>query len=103
MIKYKQCQFNISLEELERLNKICEKYHIRQAEAITLSVNNYLDGKLEEKLYEEPIVSRFSKKVINIEEQTYKNFMNEAEYRCRTLVSLIRYAINAFYEKEFVL
>lgn len=103
MAKYKQCQFNITLEELERLNKICEKYNLKQSEAIVLCVNNYINGKLEEKLYEDILVSGWSKKVVNIEENTYNNFMLEADFRCRTLVSLIRYSINAFYEHEFVL
>lgn len=103
MIKYKQCQFNITLEELERLNKICEKYNLRQAEAIIRCVNSYLNGELEEKLYEDILVSGWSKKIINIEEQTYNKFMLEADFRCRTLVSLIRYSINAYYEHEFVL
>lgn len=103
MVKYKQCQFNIILEELERLNKICEKHNLKQAEAIVLCVNSYLEGKLEEKLYEDVFVSGWSKKVVNIEENTYNNFMQEADFRCRTLVSLIRYCINAFYEYEFVL
>ena len=103
MIKYKQCQFNITIEELERLNKICDKFNLKQAQAIVLCVNNYLDGKLEEKLYEETSTSGWSKKVINFEEHVYNNFMSEAEFRCRSLVSLIRFSINAFYEKEFVL
>ena len=45
----------------------------------------------------------YSKKIINIEESTYNYFMSEAEFRCRTLVSLIRYSINALYEKDFLL
>ncbi len=103
MIKYKQCQFNITLEELERLNKICAKYNFKQAQAIVYVVNSYINGELEEKLYEDVLISGWSKKIVNIEESTYDNFMLEADYRCRTLVSLIRYSINAFYEKEFVL
>lgn len=103
MDKFKQCQFNISLEELKRLNCICEKYKIRQAEAIVKCVDAYIDGQLEEKLYEEIIVSGWSKKIVNIEENLYNKFAIEASFRCRTLVSMIRFAINAFYEHEFVL
>lgn len=103
MIKYKQCQFNITKDELIRLNELCEKYNYRQAEMICYAVNSYLNGNLEEKLYEVLETSGWSKKIINIEESTYNYFMSEAEFRCRTLVSLIRYSINAQYEKDFVL
>lgn len=103
MIKYKQCQFNITNEELARLNDVCEKYSYKQAEAIVFAVNSYLNGELEEKLYEVMENTGFTKKIINIEEKTYEYFMTEAEFRCRTLVSLIRYSINALYEKEFLL
>ena len=103
MKNYKQCQFNISIEELSRLNEICTKYNLRQAEAIVKCVNSYLNGELEEKLYSDVAVDGWSKKIINIEEETYNLFMQEADFRCRTLVSLIRYSINAFYEKEFML
>ena len=103
MVKYKQCQFNITNEELARLNELCQKYGYRQAETIVYAVNSYIDGNLEEKLYEVIENSGFTKKIINIEENTYNNFMAEADFRCRTLVSLIRYSINALYEKEFVL
>lgn len=103
MIKYKQCQFNITNEELTRLNEICNKYNYKQAEAIIFAVNSYIDGQLEEKLYEVMENTGFTKKIINIEQNTYEYFMSEAEFRCRTLVSLIRYSINALYEKEFLL
>ncbi|MBE5746057.1 MAG: hypothetical protein E7359_02085 [Clostridiales bacterium] len=103
MIKYKQCQFNITNEELARLNEICDKYNYRQAEAIVFAVNSYINGELEEKLYEITENTGFTKKIINIEQKTYENFMLEADFRCRTLVSLIRYSINALYEKEFLL
>lgn len=103
MIKYKQCQFNITKEELDRLNAICDKYDIKQSDAIVKTVNAYIAGELEEKLYDVLDTSSWSKKIINIEENLYNQFMNEADFRCRTLVSLIRYSINAFYEKEFVL
>ena len=103
MVNYKQCQFNITNEELARLNEICEKYNFKHSNGICYIVNSYLNGELEEKLYEVIDNSGFSKKIINIEETTYNYFMGEADFRCRSLVSLIRYAINAFYEKEFVL
>lgn len=103
MIKYKQSQFNITNEELVRLNEICNKYNYKQAEAIIFAVNSYLNGELEEKLYEALENTGFTKKIINIEENTYNYFVSEAEFRCRTLVSLIRYSINALYEKEFLL
>lgn len=103
MIKYKQCQFNITNEELKRLNEICNKYSLRQAEAICKILQAYIDGELEEKLYDITECTGWSKKIINIEENDYYFFMEEADFRCRTLVSMIRFAINAFYEKEFVL
>lgn len=103
MIKYKQCQFNITNEELNRLNAICDKYHIKQSEAIVKVVNSYINGELEEKLYDVIESDGWSKKIINIEENLYNQFMSEADFRCRTLVSLIRFAINSYYEKEFVL
>lgn len=103
MVKYKQCQFNITKDELDRLNELCERYNYKQAEMICYSVNAYLNNELEEKLYEVLDGNGWSKKIINIEENTYNYFMSEAEFRCRTLVSLIRYSINAMYEKDFVL
>lgn len=103
MAKYKQCQFNITNEELKRLNELCEKFGYRQSETIVYAVNSYLDGNLEEKLYETLENTGFSKKIINIEESTYEYFMSEADFRCRSLVSLIRFCINALYEKEFIL
>lgn len=102
-MKYKQCQFNITTTELEKLNKLCEKFNLRQAQTIVKATNEYLDGNLEEKLYDASNTTEWSKKIINIEEDTYNYFMEEADFRCRTLVSLIRYSINAFYEKEFLL
>jgi len=102
-MKYKQCQFNITSTELERLNKLCEKLNLKQAGAIIYAVNEYINGNLEEKLYDASNDNVWSKKIINIEEDTYDNFMSEAEFRCRTLVSLIRYSISACYEREFLL
>lgn len=103
MKNYKQCQFNISSEELDRLNEICTKFNLKQAQAIEKCVKSYLNGELEEKLYSEVNVEGWSKKIINIEEETYNLFMQEADFRCRTLVSLIRFSINAFYEHELML
>ncbi len=103
MKSYKQCQFNISNEELSRLNQICARYSLRQAQAIVKCVNSYINGELEEKLYSDVQVDGWSKKIINIEESTYNTFMQEADFRCRTLISLIRYSINAFYEHDFML
>lgn len=103
MKNYKQCQFNISTEELNRLNEICFKYNIKQAEGVCKCVFAYINGELEEKLFSDVPADGWSKKIINIEESTYMMFMQEADFRCRTLVSLIRYSINAFYEREFML
>ena len=77
MKNYKQCQFNISSEELDRLNEICTKFNLKQAQAIEKCVKSYLNGELEEKLYSEVNVEGWSKKIINIEEETYNLFMKK--------------------------